>query len=98
MQVIYADVEITAYSEDEALDLFSEMDEAEMGFPFDYMSPQIEVDKSKSIGFIEVGGLECNDYEHYKVLEKLKAKQLKLEWIESITKDELKGGAIKVSD
>ena len=47
MQVIYADVEITAYSEDEALDLFSEMDEAEMGFPFDYMSPQIEVDKSK---------------------------------------------------
>ena len=58
MQVIYADVEIIAYSEDEALDLFSEMDEAEMGYPFDYMSPQIEVDKSESIGFIEVGGME----------------------------------------
>ena len=37
-----------------------------MGYPFDFSVPHIEVDESKSIGFIEVGGLEQNNYEHYK--------------------------------
>ena len=98
MQVIRADIEIKAFSKDEALDLFHEMDEAEMGYPFDFSCPHIEVDESESIGVIEVGEFDYNDNEHYEVLEKLKAKQLKLECIESITKDEGKGGAIKVSD
>ncbi len=63
MQVIRAEIEIAAYSEDEALDLYYEMDEAEMGYPFDWSVPHIEVDESKSIGFIVVGGLEQNNEE-----------------------------------
>ena len=68
MQVIYSTVDITAYSEDEALDLLNEMDEAEMGYPFDFQSPQIEVDTSSKIGFIEVGGME-KAFNHLVVLE-----------------------------
>ena len=55
MQVSYSSVEITAYSEDEALDLLNEMHEEDMDYPFDGFYPQIEVDTSNEITFVEVG-------------------------------------------
>lgn len=64
MQVIYASVEVAAISEKDAIEQFLEMDDADMGYPFDYMYPSNQIDDSqkiKCLGFL--GGAEEMTYE-----------------------------------
>ena len=43
-QSMSSEVLVEANSYEEAVDMVSEMSEDEMGYPFDFMSPSIEVD------------------------------------------------------
>jgi len=59
MQVIYSSVQLIAYSEEDAIDMFHELDEDEMNYPFDFCSPQKEINYSKKIKpLAEVGGID----------------------------------------
>ena len=49
MKVMYNYIQIEASSEEEAIEEFYEMDEAEMGYPFDDLTEQIKIDTSEPI-------------------------------------------------
>ena len=64
MQVMNASIEVIAESEEDAVEKFYEMDEDEMGYPFDNMYPSNQIDDSqkiKCLGFL--GGAEEMTYE-----------------------------------
>jgi len=59
MQAIYASIEVIAETEKEAIGKFHEMDEYEMGYPFDNMFPNNYIDDSLKIKCLGVvGGAE----------------------------------------
>jgi len=62
MQAMYSKIKIVAYSEQEAVDMFYGMDEDEMGYPFDFTSPQNQIDTTEDIKVLgTVGGIDEKD-------------------------------------
>lgn len=56
MQVIHSTCDVVAYSEEDAIEKFYEMDECELDYPFDYCSPQVCIDESEKIKCLGIVG------------------------------------------